>query len=247
MIDQTLSPAQCLVEDESQVTLNDIEQAIRPYSDFFRDKVVLCYSEIASKKGLINYFIQNFGRLKLKRLIVIINRNISDSKKNVFYKLEIADAEEVGDYKSVNPSEYKRLVKRSDVVVSFLSIFSLKVRMVQLVKLNQKFLVMTNLHVATNKAIFSLINNHEIWMDYRQGDICYFTNLDVQKCYHIYYKEYSPDYKLLGYTYIDNDEAKYGWLKRFYVATKNLNVQKIRNVVYYSCCFVSQVRTDTSS
>lgn len=55
--------------DEFYTQLSDIEEELRHYRKHFKDKVVFCNCDDAYESNFVKYFLLNFNRLGLKKLI----------------------------------------------------------------------------------------------------------------------------------------------------------------------------------
>lgn len=56
-------------KDEFYTQLSDIENELRHYKSFFRDKVVLCNCDDPYESNFVKYFAMSFNILGLKKLI----------------------------------------------------------------------------------------------------------------------------------------------------------------------------------
>ena len=64
-----LNAAKAARKDEFYTQLSDIEKELRHYRKHFKDKVVLCNCDDPFESNFFKYFVLNFNRLKLKKLI----------------------------------------------------------------------------------------------------------------------------------------------------------------------------------
>lgn len=55
--------------DEFYIQLSDIEKEMRYYKNHFKDKVVFCNCDDSFESNFFKYFVLNFNRLGLKKLI----------------------------------------------------------------------------------------------------------------------------------------------------------------------------------
>lgn len=65
----SLNRAKVEIDDEFYTQLTDIEKELRHYRKHFRDKVVLCNCDDPFESNFFKYFVLNFNRLGLKKLI----------------------------------------------------------------------------------------------------------------------------------------------------------------------------------
>lgn len=72
--------------DEFYTRLTDIEKELRHYKDHFKDKVVLCNCDDPFESNFFKYFVLNFNRLGLKKLIATCyaGSSISNRQLSVF-------------------------------------------------------------------------------------------------------------------------------------------------------------------
>ena len=66
---KSLSTAALAKEDEFYTQLSDIEKELRYYRKHFKNKVVLCNCDDPFESNFFKYFVLNFNKLGLKKLI----------------------------------------------------------------------------------------------------------------------------------------------------------------------------------
>ncbi len=184
--------------DEWYTTYETIAEELAHYEDQFRGKVVLCNCDDPFKSNFPYYFMRNFNRLAIKKLIC----TSYDAARNGF-ALEILempgnDGEEIddetikqvlnkkrqvkelkgnGDFRSVECLEY---LKKCDICCTnppfslFSELFSL------LVKYNKQFLLIGNQNAITYKEIFPYIKENKVWVGYRFGDMAFRVPKDTE-------------------------------------------------------------------
>ena len=64
-----LGAAKTAKKDEFYTQLTDIEKEVRHYRKHFKDKVVLCNCDDPFESNFFKYFVLNFNKLELKKLI----------------------------------------------------------------------------------------------------------------------------------------------------------------------------------
>lgn len=69
MANKTLDNAKNMKKDEFYTQLTDIEKEMRYYKKHFKDKTILCNCDDPFESNFFKYFVLNFNRLKLKKLI----------------------------------------------------------------------------------------------------------------------------------------------------------------------------------
>ena len=149
------------------------------------------------------------------------------NKKNV---LTLLDGD--GDFRS---AECVELLKQADIIVTNPPFSLFREYIAQLIEYNKAFIIIGNMNAVTYKEIFPLIAQNTLWLGYnsghfwfkvpdsyeekktdfkideagqkwrRMGNICWFTNLDIQKRHEnmVLFREYSPD----KYPTYDNYDA----------------------------------------
>lgn len=246
----SLGAAKVGKQDEFYTQLEDIEQELSHYRDYFRDKVVFCNCDDPYESDFFKYFALYFNALGLKKLIAtcydgspIAQQELplfpdeSNKPKKKAYKVEISEVPDLdgngatdltdvklllqssdhnvikelkgnGDFRS---PECVELLKQADVVVTNPPFSLFREYIALLLKYNKKFLVIGNQNAITYKEIFKNMQDNELWLGYKSGDmafrvpnyyepretrywvdekgqkwrsmgnICWFTNLDIQK------------------------------------------------------------------
>lgn len=69
MAERALRHAQVSQKDEFYTQITFIEQELKNYKDYFKDKVVFCNCDDPEESHFLLYFALNFEQLKLKKLI----------------------------------------------------------------------------------------------------------------------------------------------------------------------------------
>lgn len=226
----SLNKARAAKQDEFYTQLVDIEKELQHYQKHFKGKTILCNCDDPRVSNFFHYFSYNFEKLKLKKLIAICYKNKqmnlcsqNDSKQAIYLeyngdknKNKIPDLDEIvthslkkdGDFRN---DECIEILKQSDIVVTNPPFSLFREYVAQLMKYRKKFIILGNLNASTNKEIFPLIKNNQIWFGHNVGDmsfrvpdyfeprktrywqdgngkkwrslgtICWFTNLDIKK------------------------------------------------------------------
>jgi len=182
---QLLQKAKKAKSDEFYTQLCDIERELQYYPDSFRSKVVYCNCDDPRSSNFFLYFVRNFQRLGLKKLIASCYREqINDlfcqsiTEKGFYYEytgeptdLNIDDIEVVhfkgdGDFRS---SECIELLKQSDVVVTNPPFSLFREFIAQLMRYDKQFLVIGNVNAITYKEVFDLIQKNKAWLGVNLG------------------------------------------------------------------------------
>lgn len=154
--------------DEFYTRIEDIENELKYYMDFFKDKVVYCNCDRAEGENQSNFFVyftKYFNKLGLKRLICT-TYNKSGKGRLCIYDGEtdghnIIDMDGDGDFRS---EECVKWLKKSDVVVTNPPFSLFRDFVAQLVRYDKKFLIIGNMNAITYKDIFPLIKDNKIWL-----------------------------------------------------------------------------------
>lgn len=180
-----LNEAKANKRDEFYTRYNDIENELSRYGGQFRAKTVLCNCDEWSHSAFFRYFVKNFNRLGLRRLVctgfsrgslhpyaVYVDRVREDGvpvpadgvSESVMWKLLSGDLTHVaGDFRS---GECVRLLDMADMVVTNPP-FSLFREFVSLLMAHGKrFLVIGHQNSMTHKDIFPFIMENRLWFGY---------------------------------------------------------------------------------
>ena len=183
MANKNLSKAKVAKKDEFYTQLEDINNELRHYRDFFRGKTVLCNCDDPRVSNFFTYFAYNFEFLGLKKLITTCYKNQdadlfsqNKSERAVYLVYEgdkngnhTPDADEIGikplkgdgDFRS---KECIELQKEADVVVTNPPFSLFREYVAQLMEYEKKFLIIGNVNAITYKEIFPLIQDNKMWM-----------------------------------------------------------------------------------
>lgn len=192
MAKRNIDKAKAAKKDEFYTQLEDINNELRHYRDFFRGKTVLCNCDDPRVSNFFTYFAYNFEFLGLKKLITTCYKNQNmelfsqnNSEKAVYLVYEgdkngnhIPDAEEIGikplkgdgDFRS---KECIELLKEADVIVTNPPFSLFREYVAQLMDYDKKFLIIGNVNAITYKEIFPLIQENKLWMGYKYGDMAF--------------------------------------------------------------------------
>ena len=172
-----LSNAKKEKNDEFYTQYNDIEKEISTYldynSDVFRGKTVLLPCDNPEWSNFTKFFVRNFKRLGLKKLIstsyeinkngkifTLIDNKIGDGKINID-DLECSYLKGDGDFKS---DEVKVLCNEADIIVTNPPFSLFREFIMWLVKADKQFLLIGNMNAITYKEVFPLIKENKIWL-----------------------------------------------------------------------------------
>ena len=181
--------------DEFYTQLSDIENELKHYKEHFKNKVVFCNCDDPRESNFFKYFIRNFNRLGLKKLIITtyINSLTANGKRNVVYKISINKLEDINDYDLITDelidkiikkrrkklygdknyqagdfrsTECVELLKQADIIVTNPPFSLFREYVAQLVNYDKKFLIIGNKNSISYKEIFAYIKQNKIWLGF---------------------------------------------------------------------------------
>ena len=180
-----LNAAKKAKKDEFYTQRVDIENELRHYKQHFKGKVVLCNCDDPRQSEFFNYFVENFEKLGLKRLIATCYKSqdvdlfsqgeceraiyqIYEGDKNGNMTLDddevsVRELKGDGDFRS---AECIEILKQADVVVTNPPFSLFREYVAQLVRFDKKFLIIGNQNAITYKEIFPLFKANKIWLGF---------------------------------------------------------------------------------
>ena len=183
-------------QDEFYTQLSTIEDELKHYGPFFKDKVVFCNCDDPTWSNFWKFFQLNFYFLGLKKLI---STHYEPNGKS--YKLEIVATsqgdqltipdyiqtplEGNGDFRS---DECLALLDEADIVVTNPPFSLSKEYIPTMMNSGKKFIVLGNINHVTFKEIFHYIYNHQLWLGYNSGHFWFRVPDD--------YEEKATDFKI---------------------------------------------------
>ena len=217
--------------DEFYTQMVDIEKELQHYQNKFIDKIVYCNCDNPTQSNFWRYFLINFEKLGLKKLI-----STHFNAEGTSYKLEAALEEGFlisektnlvgnGDFRS---PECLRFLEDADVLITNPPFSMFREFIAQLIEYDKKFLVIGNMNAITYNEIFPLIRANRLWLGFDHpkvfiqpdgltksfGNINWFTNLEHQKRHEkltlmqSYYKNQDNYQKYDNYNAIDVGKVK---------------------------------------
>lgn len=241
--------------DEFYTRLEDIEEELKYYKDFFKDKIVYCNCDKflnGNKSNFFVYFSLMFKTLGLKKLITSYYNPNGRGKVCYYYgekdggnmptDEEIETIELKGDG-SFYSDECINLMKECDVVVTNPP-FSLFRKFVNtLIENNKYFLIIGNMNAITYKEVFPLIKENKLWLGMSlNGTKCSFIVPEEYEGKNVYIEDgvrFAQINNAMWFTNIDNDKRhKQLNLYKKYDAKKYpkydnfdaINVDKVNNI-----------------
>jgi hypothetical protein len=178
-----LGAAKAAKQDEFYTQLSDIEKELRHYTAHFKNKTVLCNCDDPRVSNFFKFFLNNFEKLALKKLIATCYQNdkpdlfsqhkaahgiyfeySGEQKKQRlpdFAKIEPRKLKSDGDFRS---EECVNLLKQADIVVTNPPFSLFREYVAQLVKYQKKFLIIGHMNALHYKEIFTLIKDDKVWL-----------------------------------------------------------------------------------
>lgn len=183
--------------DEFYTQIGFIENELKHYKDYFRDKVVFCNCDDPEWSNFWRYFHINFYHLGLKKLV---STHFEEDKQS--YKMEVVAAEnndgqltmpeyiqtplrQNGDFRS---PECIEILKEADVIVTNPPFSLFREYVAQLMEYGKDFIIVGNQNAITYREILPLIMQDKVWLGYNSGHF-WFRVPD-------YYEEKKTDFKI---------------------------------------------------
>ena len=170
-------------KDEFYTQRVDIENELKHYKAHFRDKVVLCNCDDPRESEFFKYFVENFEKLGLKRLVATCYKSQDvdlfsqgDSKKAIcqIYEGDIngnmrLDDDEVGIRELKGDGDFRsgeciEILKEADIVVTNPPFSLFREYVAQLMQYGKKFIILGNKNGLTYCETFPLIMNDKMWV-----------------------------------------------------------------------------------
>lgn len=194
--------------DEFYTRYEDVEAELLFYREEFKNKVVYCNCDNPDSSAFAKFFMNNFDKWELKKLICsCISSNSQPARKLEMTSTKCVQSAIEGDGDFRSP-ECLKLLHEADIVCTNPP-FSLAREYIEQLFTNQKkFLIINSINLATFRDIFPKIVNNEMWGGYTHpkrfftitgasqslGNIQWWTNLNTAnpKQELLLSKSYSP-------------------------------------------------------
>ncbi|MCY4154479.1 MAG: hypothetical protein OXD47_00495 [Gammaproteobacteria bacterium] len=183
-LNRNLHTAKNKKDDEFYTQLTDIANELQYYEPHFEGGTVYCNCDDPTVSNFVQYFAQNFHRLKLKRLIGSCYKSKErdmfsrhDSKTAIWYEYNgekkgnapsfeggLCQAKPLqgdGDFRS---AECLDLLRQADFVVTNPPFSEFREYVKQLINHGKKFLIIGNKNAISYKEIFPLIKDNCLWI-----------------------------------------------------------------------------------
>ena len=194
--------------DEFYTQKKDIEKELIHYHHHLKDKIVYCNCDDHRKSKFVEYFMENFDNIGLKKLI---STGFSKDGQGTYSEYD-GTVFKTGFLKGNGDAlgeECTEILKQADVVVTNCPFSLFRKYISHLMKYGKKFLIIGNMNAITYKEIFPYIKENKLWLgmnwvkDFVQpngevkkfGNICWCTNLENNRRNTPLdlYKKYSAD------------------------------------------------------
>lgn len=184
-LNRSLRAAKATKQDEFYTQLSDIEKELRHYTKHFKGKTVLCNCDDPRVSNFLKYFVNNFEKLGLKKLITTCYKNQqadlfskNDCECGIYFeysgeqtrqrlpdpsKIKPRELKADGDFRS---AECVNLLQQADIVITNPPFSLFREYVAQLVEHEKKFLVIGSINAISYKEVFNLIKDNKIWLGY---------------------------------------------------------------------------------
>ena len=161
--------------DEFYTQKKDIENELIHYYHHLKDKIVYCNCDDYRKSKFVEYFVENFDKIGLKKLI---STGFSKDGQGTYSEYDgttlktgflSGNGDALGE-------ECTEILKQADIVVTNCPFSIFRKYILHLIQYEKKFIVIGNLNAVTYKDIFPLIKENKVWMGatYFNGGAAYF-------------------------------------------------------------------------
>ena len=224
-----LNTAKATKNDEFYTQLEDIENELKYYKDYFKGKVVYCNCDgflNEEKSNFFVYFSLNYEFLGLKGLICTKYNSNGKGKKYEYYgdlngnnypdeeEIFTSDLEGDGDFRS---EECIELLKKCDIVCTNPPFSLFRQYVAQLFEYNKDFLIIGNVNAISYKEVFPMIKENKMWLGYNTNKSCDFIIPD--------------NYVVKGPGYVNERGAKHAVVPGICWFT-NLDIQKRHDFIH---------------
>lgn len=205
---QLLQKARKSKSDEFYTQYCDIENELQHYTKHFKNKVVYCNCDDPKTSNFFRYFVNNFQKFGLKKLIASCYKDSCydlfqiGETENGFYCEYNGETDFDGNLAPTKTISFKgngdfrnkeniELLKQSDIVVTNPPFSLFREYVAQLVKYDKQFLIIGNINAITYKEIFELIQKNKVWLGINLGRGI--SGFIVPEHYELYGTEVSVD------------------------------------------------------
>ena len=168
--------------DEFYTQKKDIENELIHYHKHLKDKIVYCNCDDYNKSKFVEYFMENFEKIGLKKLI---STGFSKDGQGTYSEYD-GTAFKTGFLSGNGDAlgeECTEILKQADVVVTNPPFSLFREYVAQLMEYGKKFIIIGNGNAVTYKEIFPYIKNNELWIGAGKGmggkAMEFYVNADV--------------------------------------------------------------------
>lgn len=223
-----LGTAKRAKNDEFYTQLTDIEKELRHYRRHFKGAAVLCNCDDPFESNFFKYFVLNFNRLGLKKLIATCYEGSAVAEyrdgRAKPYKAVVTtvydttgdgsvDMEDVRNLFELDENELVKLegngdfrseeclalLDEADIVVTNPPFSLFREYIDVLMEYGKKFVIVGNMNAITYKEVFPRLKNNEIWLGCKPlSQDMYFDVPDERKVWLLENKKEGSAYKIIG-------------------------------------------------
>ena len=155
--------------DEFYTQKKDIENELIHYHKHLKDKIVYCNCDDYRKSKFVEYFMENFEKIGLKKLI---STGFSKDGQGTYseYDGTVFKTGFLNGNGDALGEECTDILKQVDVVVTNPPFSLFRKYVSHLMKYGKKFLIIGNMNAITYKEIFPYIKNNELWLGITNPD-----------------------------------------------------------------------------
>ena len=155
--------------DEFYTQKKDIEKELIHYHKHLKDKIVYCNCDDYRKSKFVEYFMENFEKIGLKKLI---STGFSKDGQGTYSEYD-GTVFKTGFLKGNGDAlgeECTEILKQADVVITNCPFSIFRKYVSHLMKYGKKFLIIGNKNAITYKEIFPYIKDNELWLGITNPD-----------------------------------------------------------------------------
>ena len=162
--------------DEFYTQKKDIEKELIHYHKHLKDKIVYCNCDDYRKSKFVEYFMENFETIGLKKLV---STGFSKDGQGTYseYDGTVFKTGFLSGNGDALGEECTEILKQADVVVTNCPFSLFRKYVSHLMKYGKKFLIIGNQNAITYKEIFPYIKNNELWLGCKRLGTDFFFNV----------------------------------------------------------------------
>lgn len=165
--------------DEFYTQFNDIQAEMNAYIDYnpdvFRGKTVLLPCDDPEQSNFTKFFVGNFDRFGLKRLVstsyvpeeggrgklFVLEEDVTQDGRRNMDDLVVSQLSGNGDFRS---EEVRALRDSADIIVTNPPFSLFREFVAWIMEAEKQFIIIGNMNAITYKEVFPLIKNNKMWM-----------------------------------------------------------------------------------